>query len=67
MSLTEAFNLTETVIPARDEKQSWVGEGTFDLSGDTLKLESDGVEYARIEIPVGVTYRFKIGMHVERL
>lgn len=48
------MELTETIVPAQDEKQHWHGEGTFNLpEADILKIESEGLEHVNFDIPVG--------------
>lgn len=46
------MELTETVVPAQNEKQHWHGESVFTLSeGDLLKIESIGADRLRFEVP----------------
>ncbi len=60
------MQLAEVSVPAVPEKTYWQGSDTFTLQGgDTLKIESDGVEHLEINVPEGETRKFKIAVYIE--
>lgn len=62
------MELTEHLIPASSEKQSWVGSTRFDLSGASgLKIESPGVDHLDFQVPDGETYRFELDLRIVKI
>ena len=60
--------LKENVTPATESKTSWRGHSSFILpEGDSLKIESDGVEHLVSDVPAGDSYRYTINVFVEKL
>jgi len=63
-----SIDLTNIVIPAIPETQTWKGKGVIILNGDdALKLESNGDEYINFEIAEGESYQFVVDIHITKL
>jgi len=62
------MELNATVIPAQEEKRSWLGIERVELTeGDEFKIESNGVDILRLPIPEGKTYSIRIRIIVEEV
>ena len=60
------MEITEKIIPAKDEDRRWYSGDVFTLEGgDTLKIESDGVEHLIVIVPEGETRTFTINVVIE--
>ena len=63
-----SIDLTNIVIPAFPETQTWKGKGVIILDGENiLKLESNSVEYINFEIAEGESYQFVVDIHITKL
>ena len=62
------MDLYEYTLPAIEALHSWNGTELIQLSeGNELKIESDGVDHLKLEVPEGKTYSIRIRIIVEEV